>query len=49
MFDLAQGYHQVRIREADWCKTSFRSPLWQFEWKVMPFGLQGASSVLMRL
>ena len=48
-FDLAQGYHQVRLREADWWKTSFRSQLGQFEWKVMPFGLQGSSSVLMRV
>ena len=48
-FDLAQGYHQVRIREADRWKTSFRSQLGQFEWKVMPFGVQGASSVLMRV
>jgi len=48
-FDLAQGYHQVRIREADWWKTSFRSQLGQFEWRVMPFGVQGASSVLMRV
>jgi transposase InsO family protein len=48
-FDLAQGYHQVRLREADWWKTSFRTQLGQFEWKVMPFGLQGSSSVLMRV
>ncbi len=48
-FDLAQGYHQVRLRETDWCKTSFRSQLGQFEWKVMPFGLQGSSSILMRV
>ena len=48
-FDLAQGYHQVRVREADWWKTSFRSQLGQFEWRVMPFGLQGSSSVLMRV
>ena len=48
-FDLAQGYHQVRIREADWWKTDFLSQLDQFEWKVMPFGLQGASSMLMRV
>jgi hypothetical protein len=26
-FDLAQGYHQVRVREADWWETSFRSRL----------------------
>ena len=35
-FDLAQGYHQVRLREAGWWKTSFRSQLGQFEWKMMP-------------
>ena len=46
--DLAQGYHQVRLREADWWKTSFRSQLGQFGWKFMPFGLQGSSSVLVR-
>ncbi len=33
--------YQVRIREADWWKTSFRPQLGQFEWKVTPFGLQG--------
>jgi hypothetical protein len=47
-FDSAQAYH--RIREADWWKTSFQSPLRHFEWKAMSFranfGLQGASSVL---
>ena len=48
-FDLWQGYHQVRVREADWWKTSFRTQLGRFEWKVMPFGLQGSSSVLMRV
>jgi hypothetical protein len=46
-FDLAQGYHQVLLREAYRWKTNFRSQLGQFEWKVMPFGLQGSSSVLM--
>ena len=30
-------------------KTSFRSQLGQFEWRVVPFGLQGASSLLMRV
>ena len=39
----------MRLREADWWKTSLRSQLGQIEWKVMPFGLQGSSSVLMRV
>ena len=30
-------------------KTSFRSQLGQFEWNVVPFSLQGASSLLMRV
>ena len=30
-FDLAQGHHQVRLREGDWWKTSFRSQLGQLE------------------
>ena len=48
-FDLAQGYHQVRRREADLRKTSFRCHLGQFEWKLIPFGLQGSSSILIRV
>ncbi len=48
--DLAHGYHhQVRIRESDWWKTSFRPTIGKFAWKIMPFVLQGASSVLMRV
>ncbi len=34
---------------SDRWKTSFRSQLGQFEWNVAPFGLQGASSLLMRV
>ena len=37
------------MRAADRWKTSFRSQLGQFEWNVVPFGLQGASSLLMRV
>ena len=44
--DLASSYHQLRVRAADRWKTSFRSQLGQFEWNVVPFGLQGASSLL---
>ena len=41
--DLASSYHQLRVRAVDRWKTSFRSQLGQFEWNVVPFGLQGAS------
>ena len=41
--DLASAYNQFQIREEDRWKTSFRCPLGQFEWNVMPYGTQGAS------
>jgi hypothetical protein len=47
--DLASSYHQLRVLAADRWKTSFRSQLGQFEWNVVPFCLQGASSLLMRV
>ena len=47
--DLASSYHQLRVRDSDRWKTSFRSQLGQFEWNVEPFGLQGSSSLLMRV
>ena len=47
--DLASSYHQLRVRNADRWKTSFRSQLGQFESNVVSFGLQGASSLLMRV
>ena len=47
--DLASSYHQLRVRDSDRWKTSFRSQLGQFEWNVVPFGLQGSSSLLMRV
>ena len=39
--DLASSYHQLRVRASDRWKTSFRSQLGQFEWNVVPIGLQG--------
>ena len=47
--DLASSYHQLRMRDSDRWKTSFRSQLGQFEWNVVPYGLQGSSSLLMRV
>jgi hypothetical protein len=47
--DLASSYHQLRVRASDRWKTSFRSQLGQFEWNVVPFGLQGSASLLMRV
>ncbi len=43
--DLASSFHQLQVRSTDRWKTSFRSQLGQFEWNVVPFGLQGASAV----
>ncbi len=45
--DLANSYHQLRVRACDRWKTSFCSQLGQFKWDVVPFVLQGASSLLM--
>ena len=47
--DLAQGYHQVPVAEADREKTAFRtlSGLWEFT--RMPFGLKGAPATFSRL
>jgi hypothetical protein len=42
--DLAQGFWQIPMEEADISKTAFVSPLGQFEWTVMPFGLCNAPS-----
>ena len=47
--DAFQGYHQIPLTLDDQEKTAFVTPVRNYQYKVMPFGLKNAGSTYQRM
>ena len=47
--DAFQGFHQIPLALGDQKKTAFVTPIGNYYYKVMPFGLKNAGSIYQRM